>query len=244
MELLLDPHAWASLLTLTALEIVLGIDNLVFISIVSARLPLAQQSAARRTGLALAVVTRLLLLATIAWLASLTKPLFTLLGEGFSLRDIVLIAGGLFLLAKGTTEIHGTVEGSEEGPTAGKAAGFASVIVQIMVLDVVFSLDSVITAIGMADHLIIMATAIIIAVGIMILAAEPVSRFINAHLSIKMLALSFLILVGVALVADGMGLHIPKGYLYFAIGFSIAVEGLNLWAAKRRRERRLSGGEV
>jgi len=236
MEFLLDPQMWASLLTLTALEIVLGIDNLVFIAIISNKLPAHQQARARRLGLAAAVITRLMLLATIAWLAGLTAPLFTLAGQEISLRDLVLLVGGLFLLAKGTTEIHATVEGFEEHREA-KVSGFMSVIVQIMILDIVFSLDSVITAVGMANQLGVMAAAIIIAVGIMIFASDPLSRFINAHISIKMLALSFLLLVGVALIADGLGFHVPKGYLYFAIAFSTGVEALNLWAASRRRKR-------
>lgn len=235
MDFLLDPQVWASLLTLTALEIVLGIDNLVFISILSNSLPEHQQSGARRLGLAMAVITRLLLLATIAWMAGVTQPLFAVFGHEVSLRDLILLGGGLFLLAKGTTEIHATVEGVEEEVKTAKAAGFSAVIVQIMILDIVFSLDSVITAVGMAQHLSVMATAIIIAVIIMLVAADPLSRFIHEHLSVKMLALSFLILVGVALIADGMGFHIPKGYLYFAIAFSVAVEALNLMAAKRRR---------
>jgi len=237
MDFLLDPQVWASLLTLTALEIVLGIDNLVFISILSNRLPVHQQVKARRTGLMLAVITRLLLLASIAWLAGLTEPLFSVGGHGVSMRDVILIGGGLFLLAKGTTEIHTTVEGVEEEMREAKAASFVVVIVQIMLLDIVFSLDSVITAVGMAQHLPVMALAIIIAVIIMIFAAEPLSRFISEHLSVKMLALSFLILVGVALIADGMGFHIPKGYLYFAIAFSVGVEALNLAATKRRRKK-------
>ena len=237
MDFLLDPQVWASLLTLTALEIVLGIDNLVFISILSNRLPVHQQAKARRTGLMLAVITRLLLLASIAWLAGLTEPLFAVGGHGVSIRDAILIGGGLFLLAKGTTEIHATVEGVEEEMREAKAAGFVVVIIQIMLLDIVFSLDSVITAVGMAQHLPVMALAIIIAVIIMIFAAEPLSRFISEHLSVKMLALSFLILVGVALIADGMGFHIPKGYLYFAIAFSVGVEALNLAATKRRRKK-------
>jgi predicted tellurium resistance membrane protein TerC len=229
----------ASLLTLTALEIVLGIDNIVFISVLSQRLPKPRQTAARRAGLALAVVTRLGLLATIAWLAGVTRPLFSLLGHGFSVRDLVLLAGGLFLLAKGTTEIHATVEAHEHTRTA-RAASFGSVIAQIAVLDIVFSLDSVITAVGMARHLWVMATAVVIAVAIMMVAAEPLSAFIEKHVSVKILALSFLILVGVALVADGLGFHIPKGYLYFAIAFSIGVESLNLMATARRR--RLQAG--
>jgi predicted tellurium resistance membrane protein TerC len=229
----------ASLLTLTALEIVLGIDNIVFISVLSQRLPKQRQAAARRTGLALAVVTRLALLATIAWLAGVTRPLFSLLGHGFSVRDLVLLAGGLFLLAKGTTEIHATVEAHEHTRLA-RAASFGSVIAQIAVLDIVFSLDSVITAVGMAQHLWVMATAVIIAVAIMMVAAEPLSAFIEKHVSVKLLALSFLILVGVALIADGLGFHIPKGYLYFAIAFSIGVECLNLMATARRQ--RLQAG--
>jgi predicted tellurium resistance membrane protein TerC len=238
MDVLLDPQVWASLLTLTALEIVLGIDNLVFISILSNRLPAEQQAKARRTGLALAVITRLLLLASIAWLVRLTAPLFSVFEHGVSLRDLILLSGGLFLLAKGTTEIHATVEGVEEELREVKATSFAMVIIQIMILDIVFSLDSVITAVGMAQHLPVMALAIIIAVVIMMFAAEPLSQFIEEHISVKMLALSFLILVGVALIADGMGFHIPKGYLYFAIAFSVGVEALNLAATKRRRRRK------
>ena len=227
----------ASLLTLTALEIVLGIDNLVFISIMSNRLPVEQQSSARRTGLALAVITRLLLLASIAWLAGVTAPLFSVFDHPVSLRDLILLGGGMFLLAKGTSEIHATVEGVEEEIHHAKAASFVTVIIQIMILDIVFSLDSVITAIGMANQLSIMAAAIIIAVTVMLFAADPLSRFIHEHVSVKMLALSFLILVGAVLVADGMGFHVPKGYLYFAIAFSVGVEALNLAATKRRRRR-------
>jgi len=227
----------ASLLTLTALEIVLGIDNLVFISIMSNRLPVEQQSSARRTGLALAVITRLLLLASIAWLAGVTAPLFSVFDHSVSLRDLILMGGGMFLLAKGTTEIHATVEGVEEEMRHVKAASFVSVIIQIMILDIVFSLDSVITAVGMANQLSVMAAAIIIAVAVMLFAADPLSRFIHEHVSVKMLALSFLILVGTALIADGMDFHVPKGYLYFAIAFSVGVEALNLTATKRRRRR-------
>ncbi|MBK7541963.1 MAG: TerC family protein [Candidatus Competibacteraceae bacterium] len=226
---------FVSLLTLTALEIVLGIDNLVFISIMSNRLPPEQRSRARRLGLALAVITRLLLLASIAWLAGVTTPLFSVFEHSVSLRDIILSGGGLFLLAKGTTEIHAAVDGIEEEMREGKPLSFRSVIIQIIVLDIVFSLDSVITAVGMAQQLSVMAAAIIIAVGIMIFAADPISRFIHENLSVKMLALSFLILVGAMLVAEGVGFHVPKGYLYFAIAFSIGVEMLNLTATKRRR---------
>jgi len=236
MDLLLDAQLWASLLTLTALEIVLGIDNLIFISIVSGRLPADRQRSARRTGLALAVITRLLLLAGIAWLVGLTQPLFAVRGHPVSLRDIILAAGGLFLLAKGTAEIHATVEGVEEEIRQSKAKSFRAVIAEILLLDIVFSLDSVITAVGMARHLPVMAAAIVIAVAVMLLAAEPLSRFVQTHLSVKLLALAFLILVGMALIADGIGFHIPRGYLYFAIAFSVFVEILNLRAAKRRRK--------
>jgi predicted tellurium resistance membrane protein TerC len=237
MDLLLDAQLWASLLTLTALEIVLGIDNLIFISIVSGRLPADRQRSARRTGLALAVITRLLLLAGIAWLVGLTQPLFAVRGHPVSLRDIILAAGGLFLLAKGTAEIHATVEGVEEEIRQSQAKSFRAVIAEILLLDIVFSLDSVITAVGMARHLPVMAAAIVIAVAVMLLAAEPLSRFVQTHLSVKLLALAFLILVGMALIADGIGFHIPRGYLYFAIAFSVFVEILNLRAAKRRREK-------
>ncbi|HND97807.1 MAG TPA: TerC family protein [Plasticicumulans sp.] len=234
MEILLDPQTWLSLLTLTALEIVLGIDNLVFISILSSRLPAHQQSTARRVGLALAVITRLLLLLSISWLAGVTAPLFSVFEHPVSLRDLILLGGGLFLLAKGTTEIHATVEGVEEEIRESKAVSFTSVVVQIMILDIVFSLDSVITAVGMASEISVMAAAVIIAVLVMVFAADPLSRFIEEHVSVKMLALSFLILVGVALIADGMGFHIPKGYLYFAIAFSVGVETLNILAKKKR----------
>lgn len=237
MEALLDPHLWVSLLTLTALEIILGIDNLIFISLVSNRLPEDQRSRARRTGLALAVITRLLLLASLTWLAGLTKPLFSVSGHAVSLRDLILAAGGIFLLAKGTVEIHAAVEGVEEEIRQSRVSGFGAAIAQILVLDVVFSLDSVITAIGMAQHFPVMAAAIIIAIAIMLLASETLSRFVNDHLSVKLLALSFLILVGMALIADGIGFHIPRGYLYFAIAFSAFVEFLNLRAAKKRRNK-------
>jgi len=237
MEILLDPQVWISLLTLTLLEIVLGIDNLIFISLVSNRLPVSQQRRARRTGLALAVITRLMLLAGMAWLVGLTKPLFAVFGHPVSLRDLILAAGGLFLLAKGTVEIHATVEGVEEEIRQSRVSGFRAAIAQILVLDVVFSLDSVITAIGMAQHLPVMAAAVIIAIVVMLLASESLSRFVNEHLSVKLLALSFLILVGMALIADGIGFHIPRGYLYFAIAFSAFVEFLNLQAAKKRRKK-------
>lgn len=235
MSLLADPQTWLSLLTLTALEIVLGIDNIIFISIMAAKLPAHQQHKARQVGLALALITRLLLLASIAWVATLVEPLFTVFGQGFSGRDIILLGGGLFLMAKGTMEIHHTVEGAEEAHGAVKVATFGAVVAQIMVLDIVFSLDSVITAVGMAQHLEIMIAAVVIAMGVMLFAAGPVGDFVNRHMTVKMLALSFLLLVGVALVADGLGFHIPKGYLYFAIAFSAGVEALNLMAAARRK---------
>ncbi len=235
-EWLSDPHAWASLATLTALEIVLGIDNIIFISIMASRLPEAQRAKARQMGLALALITRLGLLASIAWIVSLTQPLFSAFGLDFSARDLILLGGGIFLLYKGTQEIHHTMEGAhEEEGTSRKAVTFAGVIVQIMVLDIVFSLDSVITAVGMADHLPVMVTAVIIAVGVMLFAAGPTSKFVQDHPTVKMLALAFLILVGVALIADGLQFHIPKAYLYFAIAFSVGVEMLNLAASKRRR---------
>ena len=239
LDLFADPQVWASLLTLTALEIVLGIDNIIFISIMAAKLPAHQQDKARKVGLALALITRLMLLASIAWVATLTQPLITLLGLEFSGRDLILIGGGLFLLAKGTVEIHHTVEGEEdEGGVAPKVATFGGVVVQIMILDIVFSLDSVITAVGMSNHLPVMVAAVVIAMAVMLFASGPVGDFVNRHTTVKMLALSFLLLVGVALVADGLGFHIPKGYLYFAIAFSALVEALNLMASARRKRRR------
>lgn len=236
LDLLVDPNAWASFLTLSALEIVLGIDNIIFLSIVSQRLPLHQQKAARRIGLGLALIMRVLLLLSISWIISLTQPAFSIFGYVLSWRDIVLIAGGLFLLVKGTMEIHHTMEGHEEG-AAPKTASFAGAIFQIVLLDIVFSLDSVITAVGMADDVRIMIAAVVVAIIVMLVAAEPVAAFVNRHLTVKMLALAFLILVGVALIADGLEFHIPRGYLYFAIAFSAGVESLNLLvAAKRRRQ--------
>ena len=236
IDLLVDPNAWASLLTLTLLEIVLGIDNIIFLSIVSARLPDPEARRARRLGLAMALVMRIALLASIAWIIGLTEPLFEVLGQVVSWRDIVLIAGGLFLLVKGTHEIHNAVEASEKGGTAGGAvrASMFAVILQIAVLDLIFSIDSVITAVGMADHLEIMIAAVVISIIVMAVAAEPVSGFIQRHPTVKMLALGFLLLVGVALVADGLHFHIPRGYIYFAIVFSMLIEGLNLLARRRR----------
>jgi len=235
LELLTDPHAWISLATLSVLEIVLGIDNIIFLSIVSARLPVHQQATARRIGLGLALIARVLLLLSLTWMIGLTRPIFEIAGFAVSWRDIVLVAGGMFLIVKGTVETHHMLEGQGEASVAG-TAGFAAVITQIVLLDLVFSLDSVITAIGIAEHVPIMVAAIVIAMAIMLLAAEPTARFVNAHPTVKMLALSFLLLVGAALVADGMHFHIPRGYLYFAIAFSMGVESLNLLAARARRK--------
>jgi predicted tellurium resistance membrane protein TerC len=239
MEWLFDLEIWASLLTLTALEIVLGIDNLVFIAILAGRLPAEQQDRARQIGLALALITRLGLLASIAWIIGLTQPLFDLFDHPVSWRDIVLVAGGLFLLYKGTREIHHTLEadGGDGEEPAYRRASFAGVVTQIMVLDIVFSLDSVITAVGMANTLWVMATAIIIAVAIMLAASGPLAEFVQRHPTVKMLALSFLMLIGMTLIADGAGLHVPKGYIYAAIGFSVGVEALNQLAARRRSRR-------
>ena len=240
MDWISNPEIWASLLTLTALEIVLGIDNLVFIAILAGRLPAEQQNRARQIGLALALLTRLALLASITWIIGLTQPLFEVFGHPVSWRDIVLIAGGLFLLYKGTREIHHALEG--DGPNgekerASRRTSFAGVVTQIMLLDIVFSLDSVITAVGMANTLWVMATAIIIAVAIMLAASGPLAEFVQRHPTVKMLALSFLMLIGMTLIADGAGFHVPKGYIYAAIGFSVGVEALNQFAARRRKPR-------
>ena len=229
MDWITDPQIWIALVTLTALEIVLGIDNIVFISVMTSRLPVAQQARARTIGLALAMGMRIALLLMIAWIIGLTQPLFTLLGMEFSGRDLILIGGGLFLLAKATTEIHHNIEGATlELGEAPRTVSFRSAIVQIVLLDAVFSLDSVITAVGLAEEIPIMIAAIVIAIGVMLLAAGPLSKFVEAHPTVKMLALSFLLLIGMTLVADGFDLHIPKGYIYFAMGFSVFVEFLNL----------------
>lgn len=237
MQLLVSPEAWISLLTLTILEIVLGIDNIIFLSIVTGRLPPEQQPLARRIGLLLALGMRVVLLCMIAWIASLKAPLFDIFGHAVSWRDVILGAGGLFLLYKGTTEIHHTVEGHDEG-AARKPTTMFSAIIQIIILDMVFSLDSVITAVGMADHLPVMIAAVVIAIIVMMVASEPVSAFVNRHPSVKMLALSFIMLVGLSLCAESMHFHIPRGYLYFAIAFSLLVECLNLLAAKRRAKQK------
>jgi predicted tellurium resistance membrane protein TerC len=240
MDWIIDPEIWASLLTLTALEIVLGIDNLIFIAILAGRLPAEQQYRARQIGLALALLTRLGLLASITWIIGLTQPLFEVFGHTVSWRDIVLIGGGLFLLYKGTREIHHALEGNEpegEEEHTRRRTTFAGVVAQIMLLDVVFSLDSVITAVGMANTLSVMATAIIIAVMIMLVASGPLAEFVQRYPTVKMLALSFLMLIGMTLIADGAGFDVPKGYIYAAIGFSVGVEALNQLAARRRRPR-------
>jgi predicted tellurium resistance membrane protein TerC len=235
MDWITDPQGWIALATLTALEIVLGVDNIIFISILSGRLPVAQRARARFLGLALALFGRVALLLSLAWIMRLTSPLFEILGEAISGRDIILIGGGLFLLAKSTHEIHAKLEGEEE-PGAARAgqATFRSVLVQIFLLDLVFSLDSVITAVGMVDRVPIMITAIVIAILFMMVSASAVSRFIEQHPTVKMLALAFLLMVGVALIAEGLDLHIPRGYIYFSMAFSIFVEMLNLRLRGRR----------
>ena len=233
-----DPQVWASLFTLTALEIVLGIDNIIFLSIVTARLPVERQRGVQRLGLSLALLMRIALLASIVWIVGLTEPLFTLLDYTVSWRDLILLLGGLFLLTKGTFEIHHSVEGREEEPAKAAAGTMLSVIAQIVVLDLIFSIDSIITAVGMTQQLPVMITAVVIAIAVMMFAAGPVSHFIERHPTTKMLALSFLLLVGVALIADGLHFHIPRGYLYFAIVFSMLVEVLNLAAARRRARKR------
>ena len=241
MELLTDPQVWITLVTLSAIEIVLGIDNLVFISIAVSKLPPHQREVARKFGIAVACITRILLLLTLAWLAGLTADLFTLFGQGISVRDLVLILGGLFLLVKGTKEILELVKGepdSEDVHTR-PAVSFAGVIAQIAVIDIVFSLDSVIAAVGMANHTPVMVAAILLAVAVMLLAAKPLGQFIDNNPTIKMLALAFIVAVGAYLLLDGFELHIEKGYLYGAMGFSALVECLNLWAKKRSARRML-----
>ncbi|HEY9547630.1 MAG TPA: TerC family protein [Solimonas sp.] len=241
MHALLEPELWAALFTLAALEIVLGIDNIIFLSIMANKLPEAQRPRARVIGLAGACITRILLLLSLAWLAKLTAPLFHLGDWGVSGRDIILIGGGLFLLGKSALEIHESVEGAAEHASdnlVGKIAkvSFAAVIVQIMILDIVFSLDSVITAIGMTNHIPVMVAAIMIAIGVMMFFAGPVSNFVERHPTIKVLALSFLVLIGMALIGEGMGFHVPKGYIYFAMAFSTLVELINIRMRGRRRD--------
>ncbi len=243
LELLFSFEAWASLLTLTALEIVLGIDNIIFISIVTSRLPLHQQPFARRLGLGLALLMRLMLLFSISWIVGLTQPAFSIFGWVVSWRDIVLGLGGLFLLAKATVEIHEMTEGRTETSRPGSSTMTAAVI-QIALLDMVFSLDSVITAVGMAEHIEIMVTAVVIAMIVMLVAAESTAAFVNNHPSVKMLALAFLLLIGMALVGDALQYHIPRGYLYFAIAFSAMVEALNLMAARARERHRQAAAKA
>lgn len=236
IDLLTSPEAWAALLTLTALEIVLGIDNVIFLSVIVSRIPQEQAKRARQIGLALALVFRIVLLSVLVWLIGLTEAVVTVRGMGFSWRDIILIGGGMFLIGKATHEIHAEVEAREEenGATSGSAA-FFWVIMQIIVIDMVFSLDSIITAIGMAQDLAIMVAAVVIACFIMYVSSGPVARFVAEHPTTKMLALAFLVLIGVALVADGFKFHIPRGYIYFAIVFSAAVEFFNVLARRNRR---------
>jgi predicted tellurium resistance membrane protein TerC len=237
LPLLSDPAAWAALVTLVAMEVVLGIDNLVFISIMSNKLPPEQRQKARKIGISLALIMRLALLSTIAWIVSLVQPVFSVFGNAFSWRDLILIAGGLFLLWKATKEIHHTVDPAPSDDMLDKkapvAVNFAAAIVQILLLDIVFSIDSILTAVGMTDQLPIMVTAVVIAVAVMLLAADPLANFINNNPTVVMLALGFLLMIGAVLIADGFGVHVPKGYIYAAMAFSGLVEGLNMWSRRR-----------
>jgi predicted tellurium resistance membrane protein TerC len=237
LELLTDPQAWIALLTLTALELVLGIDNIVFISILVDKLPAHQQRKARLIGLFLAMFMRLGLLSILTWIIGLTQPLFTFpfLGQEISGRDMILIGGGLFLIWKSTVEIHQSLEGAEGHVSATVKAGFASVILQIMVVDMVFSLDSIITAVGMVDELAVMVAAVVVSVALMMAFAGAIGRFVNEHPTIKMLALAFLVVVGIVLIADGFEQHVPKGYIYFAMAFAVGVEMLNITMRKRAK---------
>jgi predicted tellurium resistance membrane protein TerC len=238
LELLTDPQVWIALLTLTVLEIVLGIDNIIFISILAGKLPREQQDRARIVGLSLAMLTRIALLFSLSWVIGLTAPLFSIFGHEISGRDLILIGGGLFLLWKSTFEIHDRLEGEEHPAGTGRvAASFGAVIAQILALDVVFSLDSVITAVGMVDEIGVMIAAVVVAVGFMFLFAKPISRFVEQHPTVKILALSFLLLIGTTLVAEGLGQHIAKGYIYFAMAFSVFVEVMNIQMRKRMQNR-------
>ena len=234
MDWLLQPEAWVALLTLTALEIVLGIDNIIFLSILVGRLPPERRQSARVLGLGLAMGSRIALLLSLTWLMSLTAPIVAVLGHEVSWRDVILIGGGAFLLAKATLEIHNSLEGEEEGPKAVQAASFGAVLVQIALIDIVFSLDSVITAVGMVDQLGVMIAAVITSVGVMLFAAKPIGDFVDAHPSVKVLALAFLVMVGMALTAEALDAHVPKGYIYAAMSFSLAVEFLNIRARTKR----------
>ena len=239
IEWLTDPTILASLVALTAMEIVLGIDNVVFISVIVSRLPEPQATRARQIGLALALAFRILFLFTLFWLTRLTEPVFTVFGEDVSWRDLVLLGGGLFLLVKATQEIHRDVEGDHEGGIAGKmVAGFGLIVAQIALIDVVFSIDSIITAIGMADYISVMVVAVILAIVVMYFASGPVSGFIERHPTTRMLALAFLLMIGIALIADGVGFHIPRGYLYVAMAFSAGVEVLNVVAGRNRKRKK------
>lgn len=239
MDWMMDSQIWVSLITLTVLEIILGIDNIVVIAILSAKLPQKQQQKARTIGIGLALITRILLLLSIAWLAGLTDPLFSIFDRDISVRDLILIGGGLFLIAKGTHEIHGSLETKVKDELTTKVrTAFIAVIAQIVALDIIFSLDSVITAIGMARKLGVMIAAIVIAVALMLIASGPISTFISRHPSLKMLALSFLLMVGVVLIGDGLEFHVPRGYIYFAMGFSGLVETLNIIAGNRKAARK------
>jgi predicted tellurium resistance membrane protein TerC len=234
MDWITDPKAWIALATLVSLELVLGVDNVIFISILASKLPKEQQSKARRTGLALAVLTRILLLFSLSWIIGLTEPIFEVAGFEVSGRDLILFLGGLFLMGKATYEIHQKLEGVEGHASAAVKASFASVILQVLLLDAVFSLDSVITAVGMVDEIAIMIIAVLVAAVVMIISADPIGNFVERHPTVKMLALSFLLLIGFTLVVEGLHQHIPKGYIYFAMGFSILVEFLNLRVRKVR----------
>ena len=236
MDWLTDPQIWASFIALSAMEIVLGIDNVVFISLLVSRLPPEQRQTARRIGLSLALIFRVIMLGGIAWVIHLTTPIFSVAGFAFSWRDLILIAGGLFLLVKGTREIHTGIEGEEEEGGKGAVADtMTSAILQIAIIDLVFSVNSIITAVGMADHVEVMIAAVAVAILVMYFASEPVARFIERHPTTKMLALSFLLLIGAALIADGMHFHIPRGYIYFAMAFAAAVEVVNVMASRNRR---------
>lgn len=235
-EWMSSPEAWLSLVTLTGLEIVLGIDNIIFIAILVGKLPPHQRDKARIMGLAFAMITRILLLLSLFWIMKLTKPLFSVFDFTITGRDLVLILGGLFLIAKSTLEIHSNVTGEHHEQKTPKAAGFWIIITEIAILDIVFSLDSVITAVGMADHIEIMILAVMIAVGVMMFASKAISNFVDNNPTIKMLALAFLILIGFTLVGEGLGLHVPKAYIYFAMGFSLSVELLNIYARKKARQ--------
>lgn len=237
--LLQDPSAWVALVTLIVMEVVLGIDNLLFISILTNKLPEEHRARARRIGISLALVMRLVLLATVAWLVQLTEPLFSLFDHPFSIKDLILIAGGLFLVWKATKEIHHNVDTDTEGDMFSGAVqiGISAAIFQILILDLVFSVDSIITAVGMTPHIPIMVVAVVFAVGVMLLAAGPIARFIEANPTIVMLALGFLLMIGMTLIADGFGIHVPKGYVYAAMGFSALVEALNMLSRRSRKRK-------